>query len=208
MQQGFATHCVLEIWPTFNLWVRPVLAEQTAIWRTQFDLSAPKSFSQRCFRATLSKTVDLIAWVPGKRADQRNTWFITRRCPASEEMWAGKVLQIGRLHSPRLDGTGVPTYDIVVEVKWHAPCLDDEGNVRIDPEINVPLVEKQRADVPTRYYLARDIAPVVVVLPHPVFQIALCVLSRSFSFMRAAGWEPLRPVLPCFTPSHDEDEVA
>lgn len=178
----------------------PGLAAEAEVWRTKFLLDPPDRFSQLCLDVTLSDTVSLSAWNPKGRDDiQRNTWFITRCCPSSAQMWAGKVLKIGRLRSPRLDAERIPQYDIVLEVEWHAPCLDDDDEVLIDRDINVPLVQKQRANVHTRYYLAEDIAPVMVhVLPHPQFQDTLCVLSRSFSFMRVAGWNALRPVLPVF----------
>jgi hypothetical protein len=110
-------------------------------------------------------------------------------------MWAGKVLGIYRLMSPYQQENGEPRVDVVLDVEWHSPCLDRSGDLVIDECMNVPLVHRQVAEVPTRYYLAADVAAVRVdVLPHPTIANVLCVLSRSFSFMRVAGWKPLQPL--------------
>lgn len=114
-------------------------------------------------------------------------------------MWAGKVLSIFRARSPRVGADGMPTYDAVLEVEWHSPCLERHTDrPMIDADMNVPLVQKEPANnqhIVTRFYLAQNVAPVQVnVLEHPSLADVLCVLARNFAFMRCAGWEPLAPV--------------
>ena len=94
------------------------------------------------------------------------------------------------------------TFDVILEVEWYAPLLGEGGgnDVAVDPFMNVPLVDARPASVTntdSRYHLAVDAAPCRVhLLPHPSKRGALCVLSKSFSFMRVAGWVPLRPQTP------------
>ena len=118
--------------PHLNLWVGPGLAAGAAA----FQLDPPRRFSQVCISLTLCDTVLLVALKSGGCPHQRDTCFITRPCPVSPQMWAGKkVLSIGRVRSPRLDTERMPMYDYMLEVEWHAPCLDNEGRMRIDEEL-------------------------------------------------------------------------
>ncbi|GLC63139.1 hypothetical protein PLESTB_001985700 [Pleodorina starrii] len=192
---AFAAFCIRELWPNFNYWVGSAHASTSTDWRRRYTLDLPARFLEQLKGMSLNESVHLVPWRQSGPEVQRDTWFITRKCPASEQMWAGKVLGIYWLLSPCRSEDGEPRVDVVLDVEWHSPCLDRSGNPIIDESMNVPLVHRQVADVPTRYYLAADVAAVRVdVLPHPTVVNVLCVLSRSFSFMRVAGWAPLRPL--------------
>ncbi|GIL57017.1 hypothetical protein Vafri_12277 [Volvox africanus] len=146
----------------------------------------------------LNQNVELITFKEDKPSTARACWFIiTRRCRSSDEMCAGKILGIDCYRSPLEKGR----FDVVLEVEWHASLVSEhEAGVAIDRYMNVPLVDVRpasSANTGSHFYLAADIAPCHVhVLPHPSKHGALCVLSRSFTFMRVAGWEPLHPQTP------------
>ena len=158
---------------------------------------APR-FVERLKGVTLNGSVELMAFREDKPKTVQKCWFITRRCRSSEQIWAEKVLGIYRYRSPLVQGT----FDVILEVEWYAPLLGEGGgnDVAVDPFMNVPLVDARPASVTntgSRYHLAVDVAPCRVnLLPHPSKRGALCVLSKSFSFMRVAGWVPLRPQTP------------
>ncbi|GIM17012.1 hypothetical protein Vretimale_19566, partial [Volvox reticuliferus] len=154
-------------------------------------------FLEKLASVELNKNMELIAFEEDKPSTARACWFITRRCQSSDEMWAGKVLGIYRYKSPVEKGK----VDIILEAEWHAPLISEHGaGVAIDRYMNVPLVDARPAstvNTGSRFYPAADVAPCRVhVLPHPTKRGALCVLSRSFTFMRVAGWEPLHPQTP------------
>lgn len=186
--QVLAKCCLHQLWGQ-DVWVQP--GQLTGV-------RLEGRFLEKLAAIELNRNVELVASDIDKPKTSRSCWFITRRCNASDKMWAGKVLGLYRYRSPLKNDS----FDVVMEVEWHAPLLGDniDASVAVDRFLNVPLVDARPASVSntgSRYYLAVDVAPCRVhVLPHPSKRGALCVLSRSFSFMRVAGWEPLQPQTP------------
>ena len=193
--QVFAAFCLRNLWCD-DVWVRPDLPVS--------GVTLTGKFLETLAAVQLNDSVELVAFSETKPKTSQACWFITRKCRSSDQMWAGKVLGMYRYRSPLV----ADTFDVLLEVEWHAPMVGQrgDGGVAIDPYMNVPLVNPKAASVAntgSRYYLAVDVAPCRVhVMPSPKRGGPLCVLSKSFSFMRVAGWEPLRPQTPWARSTH------
>ncbi len=203
----FAQHSAALLFHQSDMWV-PFHLAATA---DKFNISKLQQWSARLQSVTLNGLVKLIP-APRKVKDKsledspelaRFSWFITRNCPASQDiMWAGKVVSM--YHLPPIRKASQTPYDIVIRADWYAPQQANSSSSNfIDSGMNLPIVEaKPRAmgnGIVSRFYLAADVAPVrVFAVPHwqggrtssgkPKY---LCILSKSFSFMRVAGWDPL-----------------
>ncbi|EFJ43897.1 jordan transposition protein [Volvox carteri f. nagariensis] len=186
--------CLSELWCQ-DVWVQPGLLLGS---KPVSGIHLAGRFLEKLVAIKFNNNVELTAFDSNKPKTSQACWFITRRCNSSDKMWAGKVLGLYRYRSP----LNRDKFDVVLEVEWHAPLLgnNSDAEVAVDQFMNVPLVDARAASVSntgSRYYLAEDVAPCRVhILPHPSKRGALCVLSRSYSFMRVAGWEALQPQTP------------
>ncbi|EFJ51732.1 jordan transposition protein [Volvox carteri f. nagariensis] len=186
--------CLSELWCQ-DVWVQPGLLLGS---KPVSGIHLAGRFLEKLVAIKLNNNVALTAFDSNKPKTSQACWFITRRCNSSDKMWAGKVLGLYRYRLP----LNRDKFDVVLEVEWHAPLLgnNSDAEVAVDQFMNVPLVDARAASVSntgSRYYLAEDVAPCRVhILPHPSKRGALCVLSRSYSFMRVAGWEALQPQTP------------
>jgi hypothetical protein len=195
--QVFGVLCLQELWPEYGLWLP--YDEAGKGWERRYSLRLEDSFTEVLESITLNGDMRLTPAGDGVKS-QQSCWFLARRCKAAaDQPWVGKVMKIYRYRSPMSPDIN-SSHDILLEVEWHAPILDQHSQVVLDKGMNVPLVAAAAAsqsEVQTRYWLAQGVAPVrVLVEPHPTNKRQMCVLSESFSFMRVAGWEPLSPVIP------------
>ncbi len=179
--------------------------EQPSIWAgdrlsaTRLTCKLPLAFTERVAYVELGEArVILRPAAEGSYEVQHDSWFITRKCDASTELWGGLVRGIYRCESPFLTRNGCGKFDVVLDVEWHTGIIDSSGSMLLDSAMNLPMLAKAKATVqqaPTRYWLARDTAPVKVhVFDHPTDASRLVVTARSFSFTRVAGWGKIPPL--------------